>query len=228
MIETFPATMPSVPSNPHGWLSRHTAAMLREHLDANTRVVIEVGSWLGKSTRFILDRAPNATLYCVDTWLGSAEHHKASIEPMLATLFETFVVNCWACRDHIRIVRGISRLGLAELHQAGVAPDLIYVDGAHDSPTVAGDMNQCLDLFPRAVLVGDDWRWHSVRTAVEGVAANRGIVLKNNTDAWCIEGRHLPYDCAGRDPSETLSGMGSGQTDTAATQAGLAAGPFGG
>ena len=33
-----------------------------------TNEVIELGSWLGKSTRFISDRAPNAVVYAVDIW----------------------------------------------------------------------------------------------------------------------------------------------------------------
>jgi hypothetical protein len=41
-------------------------------MTAETRCVLELGSWLGKSTRFIVSRAPNAYICCIDLW--SNEH----------------------------------------------------------------------------------------------------------------------------------------------------------
>ena len=44
-------------------------------MNAETRCVLELGSWLGKSTRFIAERAPNAYLFAVDLW--SNDHIRA-------------------------------------------------------------------------------------------------------------------------------------------------------
>jgi hypothetical protein len=42
--------------------------VLAELLSSQTRCVLELGSWLGSSTRFIADHAPNAVIICVDLW----------------------------------------------------------------------------------------------------------------------------------------------------------------
>ena len=34
-------------------------------MNSETRCVLELGSWLGKSTRFIVERAPNAYIFAV-------------------------------------------------------------------------------------------------------------------------------------------------------------------
>jgi len=44
-------------------------------MNSETRCVLELGSWLGKSTRFIVERAPNAYIFAVDLW--SNEHIRA-------------------------------------------------------------------------------------------------------------------------------------------------------
>ena len=40
--------------------------------------IVEVGSWKGKSTAFLLveacNKSPKIEIYAVDTWLGSEEH----------------------------------------------------------------------------------------------------------------------------------------------------------
>ena len=64
----FPSSKPDLASNPHGWFYPPHRVVLSHVLNDSTSEVIELGSWLGKSTRFICDRAPNALLYAVDIW----------------------------------------------------------------------------------------------------------------------------------------------------------------
>src|SRR4051812_22659948 len=64
----------SAPIENPGWLGEGTDRVLARSLSDETRLVVELGAWLGMSTRFIADLAPNATVISVDHWRGSSEH----------------------------------------------------------------------------------------------------------------------------------------------------------
>lgn len=59
------------------------------------KAVIELGSWLGASTRHMAQLLPESgVVYAVDHWLGSVEHHKNRIfHKYLPTLYEQFLSN---------------------------------------------------------------------------------------------------------------------------------------
>ena len=64
----FPATKPPVAENRHGWFFISHKIILAALLDGRTDCVLELGSWLGKSTTFIAESAPNATIFAIDLW----------------------------------------------------------------------------------------------------------------------------------------------------------------
>ncbi len=74
--------------------------------------------------------------------------------------------------------------GLRLLHELGVEPALIYVDASHETEAVLRDLEAARGLFPRAVLVGDDWRWPSVRVAVEAFAKREGLGIEWLGNCW--------------------------------------------
>ena len=82
---------PVLPFNNHGWYNnRSYIEKLVE--EVNPTIVVEVGSWIGLSTRHIASilKQPNAKLYAVDHWLGSAEHQigQFAYMPFLDKLYE--------------------------------------------------------------------------------------------------------------------------------------------
>ncbi len=63
----YPPGPPS-PQYHHGWFYPPHKTVLAELLTKDTQCVVELGSWLGKSTLFIAERAPNAVIVCIDLW----------------------------------------------------------------------------------------------------------------------------------------------------------------
>jgi hypothetical protein len=181
----FPRSRPDLPFSGHGWLNDENRRTLASALTNDTTVVVEVGTWLGLSARYMCDLAPSATLYAVDHWLGSPEHIGVpEWECFLPTLWDQFVADCWDYRDRIVPVRGESLDGLQLLHGMGVEPDLIYLDGGHGYEQVRSDIEAITLLFPGVALIGDDWGWEGVRTAaVEHFGRDR-IVVDGN--CWCV------------------------------------------
>lgn len=74
------------------------------------------------------------------------------------------------------------------LKDAGVEPDLIYIDASHHYDFVVKDVTTALDLFPKSLIVGDDWDNLDVRAAVKHVAAikNKEIFVNMRT-CWTFE-----------------------------------------
>jgi hypothetical protein len=174
----WPAARPEVtlPTRFHGWMEEGTDEMLASELSNQTRLVVELGAWLGLSTRFIADHAPNATVVTIDHWRGSPEHQsREDFRAMLPTLHDTFLSMNWKYRDQIVPIRASTREGLQQVAGFGLTPDLIYVDAEHSFEAVSDDLETARTLFPSARIVGDDFDWQGVQNAVEAFAKIHGM-----------------------------------------------------
>lgn len=154
--------------------------VLARFLGPETKKIIEVGTWLGLSARFMCDQAPNAKLFAIDHW-------KMWPEPGLRARFPNpwlqFVRDCWDYRDHIVPIRIESSIGIEFLGNLVVPPDLVYLDGAHDYATVLDDIQRIVRRWPNAVLVGDDWTWDGVRQAAQETFGER---LNVDGNCWWV------------------------------------------
>lgn len=180
-LAQWPDSMPAVKPFMHGWF--FAEPVLERFCDGETRLIVELGSWLGKSARWLCNRCPSATVVCVDHWLGcpELEHQWGWI---IGTSYETFCRNLWEYRDQIVPLRMKSVPGLELLAEHGAEPDLIYIDAAHDFESVKADVETCVRLFPNAQLVGDDWNWKGVE---RGVLAAMDRPVQNDGRIWWTE-----------------------------------------
>lgn len=181
----WPNREPIAPEDWHGWLNSDTHAMLYRYLNVNTKVVVECGSWLGMSTRAILFGAPNATVICCDHWKGSPEQQAdPDCARRLPTLYETFLRNLWPWRERIIPIRGDSLDAMAEIHQTGLVPDLIYLDTEHTYAQVTRELTFCTDHWPMVTIVGDDYHWQEVAMAANDHAQKTGRRLCGQGTAY--------------------------------------------
>ena len=187
----WPGQPPDVPEDWHGWLDGGTADMLGSHLGRQTRLVVECGSWLGMSARAILEAAPRAVLICCDHWKGSAEHqpdaHHEDWSRRLPTLYETFLRNLWPWRARLIPIRADSLDGLAEIHAAGLVPDLVYLDSEHTFDRVSRELAFCTDHWPSAIVVGHDYSNAFVAGAADAHARQTGRKLISNGARFCFQ-----------------------------------------
>jgi hypothetical protein len=180
MITPWPAQPPAhLDYSGHGWLLDENKRVLSMFLNDTTKTIVEVGTWLGLSARFMLDRAPNATLFAVDHWNGlplvewkgfglpESEWKKLAPDP-----WAQFVKDSWGYRGRLRPVRADSWAGLDYLATLDLKPDLVYIDGGHGYERALGDIQRVRAVWPKAIIVGDDWTWPGVRQAVTEFFAN--------------------------------------------------------
>lgn len=146
----------------------------------NPTLILELGSWMGASAiRWVQEaqKYTRPTVYCVDTWLGSVEHYLDAAGPEWsssklllgecgASFFDVFLASIHnaGIQDNVIPVRMDTRCALPLMKKLGLTYDLIYIDAAHDSYSVARDCYEALPLLSLSGIVcGDDYNWRSVR-----------------------------------------------------------------
>jgi predicted O-methyltransferase YrrM len=122
--------------------------------------VLEIGSWEGRSTLFLLTYFTHGQVTAVDTWAGSDEYHYNATSE-LGDLEARFDGN---------VAPGVSRLSKRKGSSLHVLPqlldeqqkfDVIYVDGSHFADDVLTDgINAWRLLEVGGVMIFDDFLWY--------------------------------------------------------------------
>ena len=191
----FPSSYSQVPKDDHGWFPKWNEELLTPQVK-NKKLVVELGSWLGKSTRVWLNNS-QANVICIDTWQGSIEHTKERKDVIgkLPSLKDTFLNNQSEWADRVFPVQLNTVRGMAEVYKYQLYPDFIYIDADHSYESVFIDLSTSFNYFPNAFICGDDWGWHNksqgkrltVQEAVKEFCRVNKLRYVNNKWAWFIE-----------------------------------------
>ena len=189
----WPSERPSLPPNGHGWLSASSRELLTSVLNDRTLLVLDLGSWLGLSTRFIADRAPQAWIIAVDHWQGGPDYcSKPEIRRLLPTLYETFLTNCWQLRSRLIPLKMTVGDALEEISRRGLAPDVVFLDAGHAYESVKANLTRIRSLFPNTIIVGGEWNQEGVQRAATEVIRDQGGRIGVHGEAWRIFHRPTP------------------------------------
>jgi len=115
---------------------------------------LEIGSFEGLSSCFLLKQLPLASLTCVDTWAGSDEHAGMSHISSIESAFDNHVAP-W--RDRVTKCKGYSYQRLAAFCVEEKF-DFIYVDGSHHGDDVMADAIRGFEHLK----VGVSWCWMTI------------------------------------------------------------------
>jgi len=191
----WPAEKPDVPERHERWFNQQKQILLRKVIPHDVGLVVELGSWLGDSTRWFCEWCPEATVIAVDTWFGSVEHllRRRSVLPML---YDTFLANCWEYRNRLIPFRNTSLAALNFLYRLELEPDMIYFDSDHSFWGLLAELETSHALFPRCIFVGDDYGdptiGNALKTFVEyqqpskGISVQRRFKVNNIGNTWHI------------------------------------------
>jgi predicted O-methyltransferase YrrM len=186
-----------LPFDPHGWFDNEGSQSLdlifrgRE----NTQYCLELGSWLGASTRFLAERY--SLVVAVDHWKGSQEHHKKSrtdAQVRLPVLYQQFMSNCESMSDRILPLKMTTQEAFDLFHKSNLGRifDLVYIDASHDFESVTEDLVGAMKFVAESgVVCGDDWTWWGnrspVRKAVEQFADSHTLEIEVCGDFWQLK-----------------------------------------
>jgi len=181
-------TVDILPFNPQGWYENGPSMewLLKK---TQAKIIIEVGSWLGLSTRHIAKTIPNdGVVYAVDHWQGSPNEDNSPFD--IGNLYRQFLSNVVHenLTDKIIPVCMTSEEAAANLQ---IVPDLIYVDATHEYNEVYQDIKRWFPFVKgHGVLCGDDYNWGyetSVKRAVDRFAAENNLLVHDDGWFWYYE-----------------------------------------
>lgn len=175
-----------LPFDPQGWYG-NANSIQKIFSRYPIKTVIEVGSWIGASTRHIASLLPNeGKVYAVDHWLGSAEHQSGNENwtPAMEHLYQQFLSNVIHSQltDKIIPMRMSSKEAALALK---VKPDLVYIDATHETEAVYNDLKIWFPFVKgHGILCGDDWTWPTVAAAVRTFAQENNLRLETDDNFW--------------------------------------------
>lgn len=118
--------------------------------------ILEIGSWEGMSSLFILSELSDATLTCVDTWSGSDEHQGHDVLNKIELNFDS---NLSGVAGRLSKFKGTSYEFFNECPKDCFF-DLIFIDGSHYSDDVLIDAIKSFQhLKLNGIMIFDDYFW---------------------------------------------------------------------
>lgn len=155
----------------HNWMAAfETAGLYGREIRC-----LEIGSWEGMASLFILHHLPSCELTCVDTWLGAQEQQGLSA---LKTIEARFDENVSEHANRLRKFKGTSHAFLAA-HPTDRRFDLIFVDGSHRSDDVLVDAIKSFELLEvGGLMIFDDYFWKYYRKSTDNPASAINAFLR--------------------------------------------------
>jgi methyltransferase family protein len=119
---------------------------------------LEIGSWEGRSARFIAWLFPQARLTCIDTFAGGDEHKILDrFAGTVSTIESRFRENTAHIADRLTVLKGPSAQMLASLEGSF---DFAYIDGSHAYGDVMLDTLLTWERLNKdGFMVWDDYFW---------------------------------------------------------------------
>ncbi len=141
-----------------GWMTERELNWLALQASEHRRIV-EVGSWMGRSTRALADNMhEEAALFAVDSWCGEGfdGYAAALADKPKDWLFDKFVKNMEGCRvTPVRLSSLDAARGAAALSQCF---DMVFIDADHSYEGVKADILAWKTLLtPGGLLCGHDY-----------------------------------------------------------------------
>lgn len=161
-----------------GWMDEDELAWLAEQAATHSRIV-EVGSFLGRSTRALADNTAGV-VYALDNWLGPMEVDLPT--EVRKELLPNFKANL---ADHIATGRVIPIVSDHSLPPRGIAPDMVFVDGDHSMESAYHDISYwASQLDAGGLLCGHDYDHAPVAAAVHSLFDRERISVTNKI--WSV------------------------------------------
>lgn len=149
---------------------------------ANKHMILEVGSWKGRSTRAIADNT-TGIIVAVDTFAGTeneGDAHKEAFENGPDYIFNLFKsnLNPYIKEEKVIPIRSNSMdAAITIWEKYGSVFDMIFIDADHRSPGVDNDIKAYMPLLKdKGIFCGHDYYYGDVTRAVKNIVPSHSVM----------------------------------------------------
>jgi len=133
--------------------------------------ILEIGSYEGRSTCFMIEKLKTAEIHCVDSWEGGMDHDKDSMAEVENRFHHNISVAKKITNHKIDLIihKGLSSLHLPKLLTEKTNYfDLIYIDASHQSPDVLFDAVTSFPMLKsKGLMIFDDYLWNYPKSVID-------------------------------------------------------------
>jgi hypothetical protein len=161
-----------------GWMTDQELAFLAKQAQ-KSKVIIEVGCFLGRSTRALADNT-DGVIYAVDPWRGAVYNDDGTVAFMSNDDdFNQFYCNLYRYVESEKVIicRSLFEEWQGINHPSVFNCDFLFLDGDHRYDSVIRDIELALKFNPK-VLAGHDYGcvyWPGVQKAVNEKFPSVGV-----------------------------------------------------
>ena len=147
-----------------GWMSTRELLWLANRA-AENKLIVEFGSYHGRSTRALADNCVNGRIWAVDPWDG--DYPSQSGDPMQWINTYCYPQFCNNLKEHIESKLVVPYRGFSFSFRLPYNVDMVFIDGDHRYETVLKDIDKANELVRSGgIICGHDYNWDSVKQAV--------------------------------------------------------------
>lgn len=161
-----------------GWMEPEELAYIAE-LASRHKLIVEIGSWRGRSA-VAWAQNTQGFVWCIDTWANDAYGISFPQDPP-----DLHQRHDWLLKEFQRNTEGLNNIfplrtnsldGARRIREAGIRPDVIFIDAGHNYNDVVTDIEAWRPLLAEGgVLMGHDYSyegWPDVKTVVDKMIPN--------------------------------------------------------
>lgn len=183
-----------------GWTPKSYQMLIDILSQENPKTWCELGVFAGGSILYLCQKTQDTLIACIDTWETKKDtvknHFKLPrdkqeiLEHQLALNQDfmpyVFMNNVMGFQKRIRPFQCNTIEGLKHLRDIHFEPEFIYIDANHNYKFVLEDLQTSIDLFPNAVILGDDFSesWKGVQQAVREIAQQHDYKIYSRSHTW--------------------------------------------
>ena len=147
---------------------------------ASHEVIVELGSYYGRSTRALADNT-GGRVYAIDDWIGPRSDGRQYDSSQ--GQYETFVHNVSDLILCGKVIPVRCDHANAEIPET---PDMVFIDGAHDPDSVRRDVGIWMGRIAKGgLLCGHDWLWPGMMETLWGIFGS--VNVAERTQIWWIK-----------------------------------------
>lgn len=161
-----------IPENINGWYANSNVYQYIIN-NFDIKIMVELGAWYGRSTIDFAKLNPDMILYSFDSFQNvfTSTYTSDGNDPLdyfynTFLRFETFHSNLKKYKNVFSVEYDCKK-SLELLYKFNIKVDLFYIDFLKKTNDLVIFIKTILELFPKAIILGDDFVINSVKKAIE-------------------------------------------------------------